>query len=126
MVPVARRNLFAEKGRFAISVAGVGFAVLLILIVLALYRGFNRAGQTFQELPGELWVVQRGTSDPFHSVSLVERARLDPIMQIPGVRAVVPVLARSMTFDAGGKEASARLMALDMPPDVASSDLRER
>ena len=32
-VPVARRNLFAEKGRFAISVAGVAFAVLLMLIV---------------------------------------------------------------------------------------------
>ena len=27
MVPVARRNLFSEKGRFAISVAGVAFAV---------------------------------------------------------------------------------------------------
>jgi len=83
MVPVARRNLFAEKGRFAISVAGVAFAVLLILIVLALYRGFNRTGQTFRDLPGELWVVQRGTSDPFHSVSLIERAQLDPLAATP-------------------------------------------
>jgi len=31
MVPVARRNLFAEKGRFAMSVGGVAFAVMLIL-----------------------------------------------------------------------------------------------
>jgi len=126
MVPVARRNLFAEKGRFAISVAGVAFAVLLILIVLALYRGFNRTGQTFRDLPGELWVVQRGTSDPFHSVSLIERARLDPVAAIPGVRAVVPVLARSMNFDANGEQVSARLMALDVPADVTSAGLRER
>ena len=126
MVPVARRNLFAEKGRFAISVAGVAFAVLLILIVLALYRGFNRTGQTFRDLPGQLWVVQRGTSDPFHSISLIDRARLTADTQVPGVRATVPVLARSMNFDAAGTEVSARLMALDVPPDVASSDLRER
>jgi hypothetical protein len=65
-VPLARRNLFSEKARFAISVAGVGFAVLLILIVLALYRGFSRSGQTFKDLPGDLWVVQQGTTDPFH------------------------------------------------------------
>jgi putative ABC transport system permease protein len=126
MVPVARRNLFAEKGRFAISVAGVAFAVLLILIVLALYRGFNRTGQTFRDLPGELWVVQRGTSDPFHSISLIDRTRLATDTQVAGVRATVPVLARSMNFDAGGSRVSARLMALDVPPDVATDDLRER
>ena len=125
-VPVARRNLFAEKGRFAISVAGVGFAVLLILIVLALYRGFNRTGQTFRDLPGELWVVQRGTSDPFHSISLIDRTRLAADTQVSGVRATVPVLARSMNFDAGGTQVSARLMALAVPPDVANDDLRER
>jgi putative ABC transport system permease protein len=126
MVPVARRNLFAEKGRFAISVAGVAFAVLLILIVLALYRGFNRTGQTFRDLPGQLWVVQRGTSDPFHSISLIDRTRLATDTQVPGVRAAVPVLARSMNFDARGTQVSARLMALDVPADLASADLRER
>ena len=62
-VPVARRSLFAERGRFADSVAGVAFAVLLILIVLALYRGFSRLGHTFEELPGDLWVVQQGTNN---------------------------------------------------------------
>ena len=36
VVPVARRNLFADKGRFAMSVGGVAFAVLLILIVVSL------------------------------------------------------------------------------------------
>src|SRR3990172_4633893 len=102
MVPVARRNLFAEKGRFAISVAGVAFAVLLILVVLALYRGFSRSGQTFEELPGELWVVQQGTTDPFHSESLVQRSQLEAVESVPGVLAVVPVRSRSMAFAFGG------------------------
>ena len=119
MVPVARRNLFAEKGRFAISVAGVAFAVLLVLVVLALYRGFSRAGQTFEELPGQLWLVQPGTTDPFHSESLVERSRLEAIASVPGVAAVVPVRSRSMGLPVGDKETSARLMALDVPETVS-------
>ncbi len=123
-VPVARRYLFAEKGRFAISVAGVAFAVLLILIVLALYRGMSRTGQTFREMPGALWVVQDGTSDPFHSVSLIEEPRLDSLEDIPGVAAIVPVLARQMQFEVEGKRTDGRLMALDLPEDAVSAGLR--
>jgi putative ABC transport system permease protein len=127
MVPVARRNLFAEKGRFAISVAGVAFAVLLILIVLALYRGFSHTGETFQKLPGDFWVVQEGTTDPFHSSSLISRAQLEPVAAVDGVAAVVPVLSRQMGFDADGEETSARLLSLDLPSSVSvPEDIRAR
>ncbi len=37
---IARKNLFAEKTRFAISVGGVAFAVLLILVLSSLYLGW--------------------------------------------------------------------------------------
>lgn len=126
MVPVARRNLFAEKGRFFISVSGVALAVLLILTVLALYRGWSRAGEVFEQLPGELWVVQQGTSDPFHSLSLVEPADIERVSGIDGVQAVVPVLSRQMNFAPGGDEQSVRLMALDFGAFPASPDLQER
>jgi putative ABC transport system permease protein len=127
MVPVARRNLFAEKGRFFISVSGVALAVLLILTVLALYRGWSRAGEVFEQLPGELWVVQQGTSDPFHSLSLVEPSAIERVSGIDGVQAVVPVLSRQMNFaPPGGDEQSVRLMALDFGAFPASPDLRER
>lgn len=126
-VPVARRNLLAEKGRFAISIAGVGFAVLLILIVLALYRGFSRSGQTFQELPGELWIVQQGTTDPFHSLSLVSRAELGEAEAVDGVAAVVPVLSRTMEFTVDGKPETARLIALDFNQSLPiPDDMRRR
>ena len=127
MVPVARRNLFAEKGRFAISVAGVAFAVLLILIVLALYRGFSHTGETFQQLPGDLWVVQSGTTDPFHSSSLLHQTDLQPVGAAEGVAAVVPVLSRQMGFEVNGKETSARLLSLDLPPGLTvPEDIRAR
>lgn len=127
MVPVARRNLLTEKGRFAISVAGVAFAVLLILTVLALYRGWSRSGETFEKLPGQLWVAQKGTSDPFHSLSLVEEDELAAISSLEGVEAVVPVLSRQMTFDAGGSEQTVRLMALGYPAaEPVSDEMRQK
>lgn len=115
MVPVARRNLLAEKGRLAISVAGVAFAVLLISIVLALYRGFSKSGATIEALPGDLWVVQEGTIDPFHSQSLIEVSQIDPLRAIDGILAVTPVLARQTAFNANGTEARGLFMALDVP-----------
>ena len=126
-VPIARRNLTTEKGRFAISVAGVAFAVLLILIVLSLYRGWSRAGEVFEELPGQLWVVQHGTSDPFHSVSLLTESDLSRVQGTPGVAAVVPVLSRQMSLTVGGYESSVRLMALGSPADqVVAGDMAAR
>ena len=126
MVPVARRNLFAERGRFAISIAGVAFSVLLILIVVALYRGFSRSGQTFQELPGELWVVQKGTTDPFHSLSLLERPDLEQASSADGVAAVIPVLSRTMEIGIGSKRETARLVALDGDPGAVPASSAKR
>lgn len=112
MVPLARRNLLAERARLAVSVSGVALAVLLILIVVALYRGWSESGATINEIPGDLWVVQRGTQDPFHSVSLLNEEVLDPLRSIDGVDRVTPVLARRMTFSTGEKDTSVYLMAL--------------
>ena len=120
MVPLARRNLFAEKGRFVVSVGGVAVAVLLILIVLALYRGFSRAGETIEELPGQVWVVQEGTVDPFHSVSLIAPDRLALLANLAGVSTITPVLARRMSFSGPNGEESVYLMALDIAPDRAA------
>jgi putative ABC transport system permease protein len=116
MVPLARRNLLAERARLAVSVSGVALAVLLILIVVALYRGWSESGATINEIPGDLWVVQRGTQDPFHSVSLLSQDLLEPLNAIGGVDKVTPVLARRMTFSTGERETSVYLMALGSVP----------
>ena len=38
---LARKNLFAEKTRLLISIGGVAFSVLMILVVGGLYRGWQ-------------------------------------------------------------------------------------
>ena len=118
MVPVARRNLLAEKGRLAISVAGVAFSVVLILVVLSLYRGWGGLGGIIEEIPSDLWVVQQGTTDPFHSVSVLREDLAEELAGVEGVRGVSKAFSRTMSVEVDGKETPLRLMSLERPPDV--------
>jgi putative ABC transport system permease protein len=116
MVPIARRNLFAEKGRFGMSVGGVAFAVLLILIVVSLYRGWSRTGSVYLVLPGQVWVAQAGTSDPYHSTSLLPAAGAASLGRVPGVAAVLPVYSRHLTVaPKAGERFDAYTMAIGVP-----------
>jgi putative ABC transport system permease protein len=113
-VPIARRNLLAEKARLLMSVGGVAFAVLLILLVASLYRGWSAAGGLFEELPGDVWLAQEGTSDPLRTSSFLPADAIDDVGAVPGVGAVVPVYARRVAVRPEGKELSVYLMALDV------------
>lgn len=116
MVPVARRNLFAEKGRFAISVGGVTFAVLLILVILGLYRGFEReAGSVVESVPADIWVMEQDTTDIFHSFSVISDENVSAVRAVPGVDGVIAVYARRAEAAYAGGSADSYLLALDLP-----------
>jgi putative ABC transport system permease protein len=119
MVPLARRNLFTERGRLAISVAGVAFAVLLVVTILGLYRGWEGAGGVFRDLPGDLWVAQAGTRDPFRSSSALPAGLEDELAGIPGVAAATPVLARRIAFGEG-RDLDAFFVAFGSGADASS------
>jgi putative ABC transport system permease protein len=112
MVPLARRNLLAEKWRFAMSVTGVALAVLLVLIVVSLYRGWSDVGRLYEQLPGQVWLSQPATSDPFHSTSFLPLSKLALAASVPGVHAVVPVYVRHISFDHAGTSLDVFAMAL--------------
>jgi ABC-type transport system, involved in lipoprotein release, permease component len=114
MVPLATRNLFADTRRFAMSVAGVAFAVLLVLIVLSLYRGWSDVGRLYERLPGELWLSQPATSDPFHSTSFLPLADGARASRVAGVRAAIPVYTRHIAFDVRGRTFDVFTMAVDV------------
>ncbi len=115
MVPLARKNLFTEKVRFVISVGGVAFSVLLILVISGLYRGWNEMISAYIEsIPTDLWVVQKGTSDMFHSASILPKSLKDEIKKIQGVREVDKLLGRQVAFDLRGKEVVIFLFGYDV------------
>jgi putative ABC transport system permease protein len=104
-VPIARRNLLADKAKFFVALGGVTLAVVLILVVQSLYQGIRRDYASFiRSLPGEVWVSQKGiTGLTFSSSFLTSQAAVD-IASIPGVRAVHRLYGRLTSFEVDGDE----------------------
>lgn len=97
VVPLARRYLLSDKLRLAISTGGVAFAVLLIILILALYRGiYDQAGKFASDAPADLWVTQAGAPDPAHGASILPASVIGDLQKVPGVAAVQPLFGRTM------------------------------
>ena len=119
MVGIARKNLLADKVRLLISVSGITFAILLILVIQSLYQGFRKeAGSIIERMPGDVWVAQQGASDLYFSQSMLPRETVDEVHKVEGVQSAYPMLARRWALNLDGRETLAFLMALDTPAEV--------
>lgn len=102
---LARRNLFKERTRLLISVGGVAFAVMLMVLLRGLYVSYEqKVGAYFEHIGSDAWVVQEGTADFFHSFSLVPHDLADQVGALDGVRGVEPYLARQVAFELNGRD----------------------
>jgi putative ABC transport system permease protein len=71
-VPLAQRNLLHEKGKLALSVAGVGAALTLILLLLGFRAGLYATVSAFaNNLGADLVVGQSGVRGMFSANSIV-------------------------------------------------------
>jgi putative ABC transport system permease protein len=62
MVSLARRNLLHDRLRFVITVAGVAFAVTLVLVQVGLFMGLlGKATVTIDHATADLWITSRNT-----------------------------------------------------------------
>lgn len=119
-VPLAWRNLVADRRRLARASAGIAFAVLLMLVQLGFERSFFEASLAVPDaLDGDLFVINTskyrfGTRDPF------DRHALDTTKTVSGVAGVAPLDADWMEFfwtsPVDGKPHLVRVFAFD--PDA--------
>jgi putative ABC transport system permease protein len=116
-VPLAWRNLVANKKRLLRSSAGIAFAALLMMVQLGFEQGFFEASlSTVNALDGDLVVSSAykyrfGTRDPFaHSV-------LEKVRSTAGVASAAPLYADWQEFfwtnPADGKPYLIRVLAFD-------------
>lgn len=102
MVSLAVRNLWRERARLAISVGGVAFAVTLIVLIQGLYVAYQtRVSEYFEGVDTDVWVMQSGTADFFHSISLLPTERAEPLTHMPEVDSTYPYVARLVSAQAG-------------------------
>jgi putative ABC transport system permease protein len=62
MVSLARKNLLHDRMRSAITIAGVAFAVTLVLVQVGLFMGLlDKATTTIEHSSADIWVTSRET-----------------------------------------------------------------
>ena len=112
---VAWKNLSRQKGRLAVSVSGVAFAVLLILLLQGLYNGITaQATEYIRSVDADIWVAEAGTpGDFFHSVSLLPVSLREPLLGVDGVAEVTPLLGRPVVFNLNGSDVDFFLLGVD-------------
>ncbi len=113
-VPVARRNLFSDPVRLAISIGGVAVAILLIIVLLGVYAGSVRQMSAYVDnVDADLWVAQAGSPDMIHSFSVVPADMVDQLRGMEGVAAVYPLTSRTTLVDIGGQKNSLILVGYE-------------
>jgi DevC protein len=97
-VPLALRNLVASRARLIRSSAGIGFAVLLMLVQLGFERAFFDASLAMvRQLDGDLFIMRAskfrfGSGDPFPPADLTIASK------VAGINAVAPLYASWQDF----------------------------
>lgn len=131
-VDLASKNLLHDKLRFFITVAGVAFAVTLVLVQVGLFLGIlDNASITIEHANADLWVTPRNTPtiDFPHAFdeTLVQRVR-----SVPGVERADNLIVTFMQVSLPtGAEESAVIYALEdfskwnLPWKIAEGDLAD-
>lgn len=105
MLLVARKNLFAERVRLAISVGGVALSVFLIGILLSLFRGWNQqVGSFVEDVPADLWVASDFATD-FAAAGSILPSFLGRALEIsPDTDVVSPLIVRPLEMSKAGDD----------------------
>src|SRR2546426_9763425 len=97
MLLVARRNLFSERTRLAISVGGVALSVFLIGILLSLYRGWSQqVGGFVERVPADLWVASDGTTDFIYAASILPANLQTQLLRHSEIKTASPLIVRPL------------------------------
>jgi len=96
---IAVKNLLAEKTRLVMSVLGVAFGVLLMLIMTGLFVGTTRQVTTYiDHSRNAVWVMQPGVSQMFKAVSWLPAETRADLLALPEVQSADPILGLPSDF----------------------------
>jgi putative ABC transport system permease protein len=107
-VPLARRNILADWRRLAAGIAGVGVALMLVLLLDGLRQGVRSSATTYVDNVGaDLYVTQPGVANFLGETSVLPRRTVDVVEATPGVEWAAPVRGQFVVFDLHGKKIAA-------------------
>lgn len=98
MVSLARKNLFHDRIRSLITIAGVAFAVTLVLVQVGLFMGLlNKATVTITHANADIWITSKKTPNVDFAHRFPETSVLR-VRSIPGVARADNLLVQFMNL----------------------------
>ena len=83
---LAAQDIRHNGGRFALTAAGLGLLLMLVLGMGGIYSGLvHEATLLVDRLEADLWVVQHATRGPFAEISRVPANLVSRLEAVPGV-----------------------------------------
>ncbi|MBV8052339.1 MAG: ABC transporter permease [Acidobacteriaceae bacterium] len=93
MPPLAQRNLFHDKVRLVVTLTGIVFSVVLIVVQLGLFIGFTTATSNLIDHSGaDLWITSKNVPYVEQGVAFSER-KLNQVRAVPGVADAQKIIA---------------------------------
>lgn len=94
MPPLAQRNLFHDKVRLTVTLTGIVFSVVLIVVQLGLFLGFTTATSNLIDHSGaDLWVTSKNVPYVEQGVPFSER-KLNQVQAVASVADAQKIIAR--------------------------------
>lgn len=116
---VAVKNLVTERTRLILSVLGVGFAVLLVLVMAGIFVGTTRQVTTYiDHSRNAVWVVQPGVSQMFRAVSWLPEQTVRELKALPEVGSADPILGQPSDFIHNGEQTAYFVLGYDTATGV--------
>jgi putative ABC transport system permease protein len=95
---LAWRNLTRDRIRFAITIIGVGFSVVLMALQTALLIGFALTSSSLiDRAPADFWIVPKGTRNVDQSSDITVRRRYQALAT-PGVASAEKMIVRFLPW----------------------------
>lgn len=101
------------------SIAGVAFSVLLIMILQGLYQGWsNKIGEYIRTIDTDFWVTQGGSEDMFHTHSVLSATIRGNLEQVNGVASAKPFRGRRVAYMFNDEDVNMYLVSSDAENDT--------
>ena len=132
MVSLARKNLLHDRLRFAITIAGVSFAVTLVLVQVGLFMGLlGKSTVTIENSTADIWITSKETPNVDFAHTFPETTVLR-VRGVPGVERADNLILQFMNImlPSGAEEgclvyALADFRAWNLPWDNYGADVRD-
>lgn len=125
-VPLARRLIVFDRLRFAITIAGIGVSVVLVLFLIALHDGIRRESNGyFERRPIDAWVAQDNTNNFIKSSSFVPMLARLAFDSVPGVAEVTPLVRLITTMDLPTAPVSVIVLGIDATSSAGVPDVSD-